>query len=556
MLVRRREIQLDWRSVGVIIASVIFFDIFIWVFQSTNGVNKGFDNEAVRIMDNTFKVTTKAGAITTTLPAAVEAFKEETVIIETVLKKQDEMDNFLAFYDRYAQIKIYVDDELKAGKEEAAVPFKMSPGSYWHFIRLPKDYEGMSLRIERISYSQKYAGDIPEIYIGTKSAFLYMVMKRETLPLLTGTSSALFGIVVMVISILLKELLARRRMFRLGLLIVVISVWQLLETPITQLLMGNIYLADYVSYSCFFGLPILALSYLLTYPSIERSRLMRIAFPLAVVIYTAAQVLQVTGILMYIEMLPLGHAQFALIAIGLLACFLRYIKSGEKSRDETALYQASWALVVLVIIDLLRYYISPNGIMELYSKYGIAVFIVCMGYVGVNQIGELKIKEEHNKLLNQLAYQDGTTGLFNRYSFELKKEEIQLGEKSGDIVILIADMNNLKTINDCYGHAKGDEAIMQMAKLLKKYFGKENECYRLGGDEFCVISHWEDSRIDQAIEHLIKEAEEFAKEKNYPFSVACGYERTKPADIEECFKRADAKMYAIKKRMKCKVTNK
>lgn len=40
-------------------------------------------------------------------------------------------------------------------------------------------------------------------------------------------------------------------------------------------------------------------------------------------------------------------------------------------------------------------------------------------------------------------------------------------EKSGEVVILIADMNNLKIINDCYGHAKGDEAILQMGKLLK-----------------------------------------------------------------------------------------
>lgn len=76
----------------------------------------------------------------------------------------------------------------------------------------------------------------------------------------------------------------------------------------------------------------------------------------------------------------------------------------------------------------------------------------------------------------------------------------------------------------------------------------------MGGDEFCVISYWEDSKIDQAIEQLIKEAEEFAKQEDYPFSVACGYERAKAVDIEECFNRADAKMYAIKKRMKGKVT--
>lgn len=305
----------------------------------------------------------------------------------------------------------------------------MPPGVYWHCIRLPKNYEGMHLRIERVSYSDKYAGEIPEIYIGMKSAFIYMVAKQEALSLFIGTSCVLFGIVVMMISCLLKELFIRRRMFRLGTLIVALSIWQLLESPITQLLIGNVYLADYVSYSSFFGLPILALSYLLTHPSIKQSRLMQAAFPLSVAIYIAVQILQVTYTFMYIDMEPLAHGQFILIIGGFLHCFIKYIKSEEKTRDETALYQAALALSILVVIDLIRYYASFGSVEELYSKYGIIIFIICIGYGGLNQVGELKIKEEHNRLLNQLAYMDGTTGLLNRYSFELKKEEIRFWKK-------------------------------------------------------------------------------------------------------------------------------
>lgn len=551
MFAKKRGRAPDWTRTGMIIISVLFLDICFMFLQSTNGVDMSFNDETVRPMDNVFRITTEAGTVETTLPASVEASERKRTIIETVLEEQNELDNFLAFYDNHASVKIYLDGELKWGETNAILPFKMPPGNYWHYIRLPKNYEGMTLRIERISYSEKYNKDIPEIYIGTKSALIYMIGKQELLSLFVGTSCALIAIALIIMAFTIKDLAIRKRMFRLGVFILTLNGWQFMLSPSIQLIIGNLYIADYIYYSSFFGVPTLALAYMMTYPSIRKNKFIQVTYLLSVISYIIIQILQVTDIRMYIEMTGLGHIQYVVLILAVLLCFLKYVKRKEKPRDEMSLYLASGGLILLAIIDLFRYYSTPGGLKILYSRYGIAFFVASIGYGGLKQMEELRVKEEHNKMLNQLAYMDGTTKLLNRYSFELRKDEMRISKEDKEVVILMADLNNLKLINDQYGHSCGDEAIMQIAMLLKKHFGEENTCYRIGGDEFCVISYWEDGRIDQAIEAIMKEAEEFAREKDYPFSVACGYERSKPAQVEECFNRADAKMYEIKSKMKC-----
>lgn len=63
-------------------------------------------------------------------------------------------------------------------------------------------------------------------------------------------------------------------------------------------------------------------------------------------------------------------------------------------------------------------------------------------------------------------------------------------------VVLIADLNNLKLINDTLGHQYGDEAIKLTADVLHSSFSDIGSCYRIGGDEFCVISN-------AGIQHLL-----------------------------------------------------
>ena len=63
--------------------------------------------------------------------------------------------------------------------------------------------------------------------------------------------------------------------------------------------------------------------------------------------------------------------------------------------------------------------------------------------------------------------------------------------------ILFFDVNDFKTINDQHGHQFGDESLTAVAKSLRRAYGTYGLCYRIGGDEFCVIL---DRRIDSVQE--------------------------------------------------------
>lgn len=88
-------------------------------------------------------------------------------------------------------------------------------------------------------------------------------------------------------------------------------------------------------------------------------------------------------------------------------------------------------------------------------------------------------------IVKNLAYNDVLTGLGNRTSYLEKIKEMTDNSSKAGIVFL--DLNNLKKINDSYGHKVGDEYIISASKIIKNSFGRYGNSYRIGSDEFCVF---------------------------------------------------------------------
>ena len=152
--------------------------------------------------------------------------------------------------------------------------------------------------------------------------------------------------------------------------------------------------------------------------------------------------------------------------------------------------------------------------------------------------------------LEKTAYTDALTGIGNRTAFT---KEIREFEHNVHAACVVADVNNLKVCNDRYGHHEGDNVIRDAAECIGKAFETSGVCYRIGGDEFCVlIRNGEKTQILDAIEQL----EEFVKEKNkhrvMPMSIACGYalREDENESMEHLFNRSDEMMYDAKYRMK------
>ncbi len=164
--------------------------------------------------------------------------------------------------------------------------------------------------------------------------------------------------------------------------------------------------------------------------------------------------------------------------------------------------------------------------------------------------------KHHIDGLNSLAYHDSLTGVKNKTAYDdaTSKLDNQEGEKEYGLVVL--DANNLKKINDTYGHERGNIYLQNACKLTCRIF-KGSPVFRVGGDEFVVILQGEDyDNCYKLMRDFDNEAEKHntATDKAWEkINIAKGmvkYDPETDKNAESVFKRADARMYIAKQKMK------
>ena len=107
------------------------------------------------------------------------------------------------------------------------------------------------------------------------------------------------------------------------------------------------------------------------------------------------------------------------------------------------------------------------------------------------QIRNLNLELDSLRPLSKLALIDSMTGLSNRRYFDMRLEAEQkqlAADPASAVSILVLDLDNLKIINDSYGHAAGDLALKGVAEAIERVLRPEDVCCRIGGDELAVIA--------------------------------------------------------------------
>ena len=156
--------------------------------------------------------------------------------------------------------------------------------------------------------------------------------------------------------------------------------------------------------------------------------------------------------------------------------------------------------------------------------------------------------------IRSLAVSDELTGLYNRRGFlAAATHHLKLAHRQGeDALLLFCDVDDLKGINDSFGHHEGDLALVRAADALEETFRDSDILARLGGDEFAVLASDASSPGRQAIVPRIEKSLEKAnaEEQRYKLSFSIGVARfdpQTPASLGELMAIADRDMYVHKR---------
>ncbi len=171
---------------------------------------------------------------------------------------------------------------------------------------------------------------------------------------------------------------------------------------------------------------------------------------------------------------------------------------------------------------------------------------------------KLRVMNEH---LQDVATTDSLTGLENRLAFDALLETInQEDSKEDSWTMFLMDVNGLKYANDTFGHQAGDELIIAAAKAIKDTYGTNGNCFRIGGDEFAVITRVPIDSHYPLYSLLQKNINEYNKKALYHLSIAVGASRLRSdsgvrKSISDWKMEADLNMYRDKVRYHKPVEN-
>ena len=172
--------------------------------------------------------------------------------------------------------------------------------------------------------------------------------------------------------------------------------------------------------------------------------------------------------------------------------------------------------------------------------------------------GVIRNIDEKVELQQKLQFRmthDALTGIFNRNYFEQKFET--LNEKVNmPVAIILCDLDNLKYVNDNFGHKEGDDLIKETAAILDEFSTRHINIARIGGDEMVIIfQNVTEKEAKDLVQRIIKSFEKHNQDhvrRKIKLSIGMAFAENSIGNMTELFSQADAKMYEAKSKRKQK----
>ena len=485
-----------------------------------------------------------------------ETKSTQTRILSITLPEEFDTAQSLLFKTTHTVVDVSIGREtLHTCGHEGKPAFLKSPGALWHIVDLPEDSAGETLSLFITAVYPDYYGNDPVIRYGTHDACVSHLL-ISNLPIILVNVIILFvGIFCLILHSmgwLRKSGQARNSFLFVGLFAVSITTWSLCQCGFLQFLLPDgptLYLIDFFSFYLFPTCFNLFLASICKGKSESLFCTLAAAYLFESAISTA---LQFAGVADMFQLLRIGHFTMAL-NVFCVFFFMRREAIREDNEMARKLRVPLYVVMGFAAGELIVYYLRDFTETSVFLPLGTIVFIIMLAYQLIGQYYQSLLEEEKMAYFKKLANTDMLTEVFNRNAYEdtlrsLEQQELQLRTTC----VVMFDINNMKQINDRYGHESGDKALKTCCRCILSAFGERGRCFRIGGDEFVYLCH-SCHDLAQCAAHFGEIVRREAQALDFPFSVAIGYacyDEQKDRSLRDVMRRSDEMMYRDKEQQK------
>lgn len=462
----------------------------------------------------------------------------------------------LVFYTVHQNVKVYIDNQLVyILSANADNPFGKTPGSNWNTVLLSQEDNRKLIKVVIEPVYESSIDIVPIFYAGSRYNIWMSIFEDNVIPFFMSILAIILGVMFMVFAAINHQNPeADNSLLLMGIFALNLGIWKLADSSAMTLLFQNSIPLAYVPYLALMLVEVPFLLYVRKLFRRKNTIIWYLPCIASICVNFLSIGLQVAGVADLRETLWMNHVVMVFMALVFIIMVIRERMMGKCSKELRVLVRCVMGCIIGLILDLALYYMSGGNSMMILGMIAFLVYIVVLGIKSVKDNRRLIAIGVEAKRYERMAYHDQLTGVYNRTAYEevIGKE----GFSPEDCIIAMFDLNNLKKCNDTLGHEKGDRYIKCSARLIAKTFCDIGHCYRIGGDEFCVLLKGISLEECKRRIKLLKKAAIISNRRNpeeFPIQIASGYEKYDSEvdyDLGDTLRRADKMMYHEKFVMK------
>lgn len=495
------------------------------------------------------------------LPETIRIPKgSDGIILSKTLDDTIGYNDAIGFYSSHQFIAAFLDGEEIYRFQVPEGAKSKTPGNCWNFIQLQKDYAGKQLEIHIQNAYPSKKMRMPDFILGMKSEITIGQIQEKLMALAISMVLLMIGLMLGISWFSIgKKMHFSEGIQWMGLFSVQFSIWSILESGIPTILFGKEILFGQLACINLKLMLLPTLCFIQVFLQMEENRVFNLLVRLTILDFAIGTAGQLFGWFDYAQTMWITHIlSFLTAAVTLFYGTQLSIKKGRKllADKQKAILNTAGILIVAgcTIADAWNgfFHAFPDG--AVFSRFGCLAFILIQVFQFLKDSVKLIAAGQEAETLREEAEMDGLTMMKNRRTFEATLHQIK-PEHYVKYSFVLFDLNNLKKMNDTYGHGMGDCYIITASEVMQDIFGEFGEIYRIGGDEFCLVSDCltreayeeHEKRMCDWIEHL-----QGSQVKDF-MQIASGYAafiKSKDVNLQDTIERADAKMYQKKKEQK------